>query len=301
MQIRSFCLVLVAGLATAVAVPPPDDNWEKLPDGSFGQETEFHGVDGIAIPSYVRKPDGPGPFPVIILAHGGRYGKAPTMGMGRSPKGPAADFIKARWAVYSIDYRPAETISLPAIEYDDTVEAVKAVKKLPFVDPRRVGYMGGSHGARVGARVVARIDLSGAVLCATAAMDLIEDKKAIERGEKLVQILSKLIGDMEKQYGASAEEIDKDRKKFGYHSPIDDAAQVRCPLLIVNGLADDNSPPSIIRIYVRALRVAGKQVETYEPPNMPHGFYFGRPEGPEYLESTRRSVEFFRKQFETAK
>ena len=142
-----------------------------------------------AIPAYVRKPAGPGPFPVVVLAYGGRYGKAPTMGLGRSPKGPTADFIKTGWAVYSIDYRPAEGITLAPIEYDDTVEAVKAVRKLPFVDPKRVGYMGGSHGAQVGARVASRVDLSGAILCAPAAMDLIEDKKAIQRGERLVQIL----------------------------------------------------------------------------------------------------------------
>jgi dipeptidyl aminopeptidase/acylaminoacyl peptidase len=295
MRIPTLCLLLASALGCAAA-----DDWEKLPDGSLGQETEFHGVDGIAIPAYTRKPAGPGPFAIVILAHGGRYGKAPTMGLGRSPKGPTADFIKAGWAIYSIDYRPAEGISLPPIEYDDTVEAVKAVRKLPYVDPTRVGYMGGSHGAQVGARVVSRIDLSGAILCAPAAMDLIEDKKAIQRGEKLVQILSKLIGDMEKQYGASAEEIDKDRKKYGYHSPIDDVAQVRCPLLIINGLADDNSPPSIVDIYVKKLRAAGKKVDTYEPVNMPHGFYFGRPEGPEYLESTRRAVEFLKKQFQLA-
>jgi dipeptidyl aminopeptidase/acylaminoacyl peptidase len=102
---------------------------------------------------------------------------------------------------------------------------------------------------------------------------------------------------MEKQYGVPAEEIDKDRKKYGYHSPIDEAANVRCPILIVNGLADDNSPPSIVQIYVKALRAAGKQVDTYEPANMPHGFYFGRPEGPEYLESTRRAIAFLQQQF----
>lgn len=30
--------------------------WEELPDGSLGQETEFLGVGGVAIPAYVRKP-----------------------------------------------------------------------------------------------------------------------------------------------------------------------------------------------------------------------------------------------------
>src|SRR5215471_3468529 len=98
MSKRILCFFFLAGLAAAAA---PD--WEKLPDGSLGQETEFQGVGGIGIPAYVRKPAGDGPFPVVILAHGGRYGKGPTMGLGRSPKGPTEDFIKAGWAVYSID------------------------------------------------------------------------------------------------------------------------------------------------------------------------------------------------------
>jgi len=294
-------LMPVAGLALAiVAVLPAEDAWETLPDGSLGQPTEFHGVDGTAIPAYLRKPKGDGPFPVVILAHGGEAGKPQTVGLGRSQKSPAEDFIQAGWAVYSIDYRAQEKIAVHPIEFDDTVEAVKTVRKMPFIDARRVGYMGGSHGAQVGAKVASRIQLSGAVLCAPAAMDLIEDKKAIERGEKLVSVLSRMISDLEKQYGVPLEEVDKNRKKYGYASPIDEAQQVRCPLLIVNGKADDNSPVSIVNIYVDRLRAAGKQVETYLPDGMPHGFYFGRPEGAEYHECARRAVEFLKRSFQLA-
>jgi dipeptidyl aminopeptidase/acylaminoacyl peptidase len=293
------CLTALSIFVT-LAQAAPDTAWETFPDGSSGQETEFQGVGGVAIPAYVRKPAGPGPFPVVVLAHGGRYGKAPTVGLGRSPKAPAAVFIKEGWAVYSIDYRPAEQIAIVPIEFDDTVEAIKTVRKLPFVDPRRVGYMGGSHGAQVGARVVSRVDLAGAILCAPAAMDLIEDKKAIQRGEKLVQILHKMIADLEKQYGDTAEEIERDPKKYGYSSPLTEASGVRCPILIVNGRADDNSPVSVIDVYVKKLRAAGKQVEEYLPDNGPHGFYFGRPEGPEYEEATRRAVAFLKKRFRLA-
>jgi dienelactone hydrolase/S-formylglutathione hydrolase FrmB len=273
------------------------DSWEHLPDGSLGRSDEFHGTDGTAIPAYVRKPAGAGPFPIVVLGHGGKYGKQSTEGMGRSQKAPTEDFIKAGWAIYSIDYRPSEKIAIYPIEFDDTVEAVKRARSLPFVDAKRVGYMGGSHGGQVGSRLASRTDLSGAILCAPAAMDLIQDKFAAQRGEPVVGILKKMVADMEAQFGATSEEIDKDPKKYGYTSALTEAAQVRCPILIINGRDDDNSPVSIVELYMKKLRDAGKKVDAYLPDHGPHGFYFGRPEIPEYAESTRRAVEFFKERF----
>ncbi len=301
MTIRTpFSLLLLASLASATAAASED--WESFPDGSTGQATTFHGAGNVAIPAYVRKPKGPGPFPVIVLAHGGRYGTGPTYAMGRSRRSPTEDFIKAGWAVYSIDYRPAARISIDPVEVADTVEAVKAARALPFVDPKRVGYLGGSHGAQVGSRVIAHVDLSGAILCAPAAIDLIEVKKAIvERGENLVPILMRLVKDMEAKYGAPADEIEKDPAKYGYQSAFTEVAEVRCPVLIINGRNDKNSPVSIIARYVKKLQAKGKEVETYLPENGPHGFYFGHPDIPEYEEATRRAVAFFQQRFSAAK
>jgi enterochelin esterase-like enzyme len=76
-----------------------------------------------------------------------------------------------------------------------------------------------------------------------------------------------------------------------------DAADVRCPVLIVNARNDDNSPIPVIDAYVKKLRAAGKQVETYLPATGGHGFYWGRPDVPEYQESTRLAVAFFQQQF----
>jgi dipeptidyl aminopeptidase/acylaminoacyl peptidase len=273
------------------------DNWEHFPDGSTGRPDEFHGKDGTAIAAYIRKPAGAGPFPAIVLGHGGRDAKAATEGMGRSSKSPTEDFIEAGWAIYSIDYRHAEKIGIYPVEYEDSVEAVKRAKSLPFVDAKRVGYLGGSHGGQVGARLVSRVDLVGAILCAPAAMDLIQDKFAAQRGEPVVGVLKTMWTEMEKQYGATAEEIDKDPKKYGYNSPLTEVAGVRCPILIINGRDDDNSPVSIVDLYVKKLRAAGKQVDAYLPDHGPHGFYFGHPDIPEYKESTRRALEFFKEKF----
>src|SRR5204863_7048721 len=69
---RSQCLnTMGAGaLAFFPAAAPPEDKWERLPDGSLGMPTEFEGAGGLAIPAYIRKPAGAGPFPVIVMAHG---------------------------------------------------------------------------------------------------------------------------------------------------------------------------------------------------------------------------------------
>lgn len=285
---------------TKDAAASANDKWEELPDGSLGQETEFLGVGGVAIPAYVRKPKGDGPFSVIVMMHGGKYGKGATVGLGRSMQSPTAEFINAGWVVYSADYRPSEKIAIVPIEFDDTVEAVKTARKLPFADASRVGLIGGSHGGQVLSRVASRVDASGAVLCAPAAIDFIEIKKAVERGEPVVQILHKMIADVEAQCGAKMEDVEKDPAKFGYSSAMTEAAQVRCPILVVNGRNDDNSPIPVIEAYAAKLRSIGKQVETYLPENGPHGFYFGRPDIPETKEAARVAVEFFQKQFAKA-
>ncbi len=290
--------ILILTLAFVAAGQPAAENWEQLPDGSMGRETEFRGVDGVAIAAYVRKPAGPGPFPVIVWMHGGRDSRQSTINSAKVPRPPIAELVKQGWAVYSADYRHQEKVSIFPIEFDDTVKAVEAARALPFVDPKRVGYIGHSHGAQVGTRVVSRVDLSGAVICAPAAMDFIEIKKAIQAGVKLVPILSKILAELEQKYGAPMEEIAKDPAKYGYSSGITEAAGVRCPLLIENGRDDDNSPPSVIEAYVKALRAAGKRVETYQPDHGPHGFFFGNPPIPETAEAARLAVAFFKKCFE---
>jgi dipeptidyl aminopeptidase/acylaminoacyl peptidase len=295
---RVLALIFLA--ASASAAVAADDAWEKLPDGSAGMATEFQGVGGVTIPAYMRKPSGTGPFPVVVCLHGGKYGRAPTFGLGRSMKSPIVDFVKEGWAIYSIDYRPNPVISIEPIETDDCLEAVKTVRKLPFIDPTRVGFIGASHGGNVASRLVSRVDAKGAILCAPAAFDLIEVKRAAGRGEPVVSILKKLIADMEKKHGASAEEIEKDPAKYKYSSAMTEAAEVRCPILIINARNDDNSPASTIDALVAKLKAAGKDVQTYLPAVGGHGFYFGNPDIPEWKESTRLAVAFFRKQFGTA-
>jgi dipeptidyl aminopeptidase/acylaminoacyl peptidase len=291
---RGLALVMLAGLAPVPAAAAAAD-WEQFPDGSTGQVTEFHGSDGVAIPVYVRKPAGPGPFPVVVVLHGGEHGQEVTYAMGRSTP-PSGDFIKAGWAVYAIDYRPVKSPP-PATVIEDCIAAVKTVCRLPFIDPDRVGLLGGSRGGGVTSRLLSRIDIKGAVLCAPAGLDLIEIKRAIGRGEPVAGVLKQMVANLEKQRGATAEEIEKDPARYGYTSALTEAAQARCPILIISGRNDTASPASVVDVYVQKLRAAGKRVDAYLPDNGPHGFYFAHPEIPETKEAALRAVAFFERCF----
>jgi dipeptidyl aminopeptidase/acylaminoacyl peptidase len=273
-----------------------DAGWEQLPDGSRGAVTEFLGAGGVAIPAYLRKPAGPSPFPVIVLLHGGPAGKEVTYSLGRSSP-PAGEFARAGWAVFAIDYRP-DTSPPPRTVLEDTVEAVGAVRKLPFIDPARVGMMGGSRGGGVVSRLIARVDCKGAVLCAPAGLDLIEIKKAVGRGEEVIGVLKKMVANLEEQRGATAEEIEMDPARYGYTSALTEAAQARCPVFLISGRNDPASPCSVVDVYVSRLRAAGKRVDAYLPDNGPHGFHFAHPDIPETHEAARRARAFFQECFQ---
>jgi dipeptidyl aminopeptidase/acylaminoacyl peptidase len=283
-------ITIVAGCTAHAA-----DQWQHLPDGSLGQVTVFLGSDGTAIPAYVRKPDGPGPFPLVMILHGGPASPEVTYELGRSQSAPAAHFLRAGWAVYAFDYRSGE--APPATFVDDALAALKTARALAFVDPARVGMLGGSRGGGVLARLATRADPRGIVLCAPAGLDLIEIKKAASRGEDVAGVLKKMVANLEARSKATAEEIERDPQKYGYASALTEAAQVKCPLLLVGGRNDNASPVAVIEVYAQKLRAAGKRVEAYRPDNGPHGFYFGHPAIAETEEAARRAVEFFRRAF----
>jgi dipeptidyl aminopeptidase/acylaminoacyl peptidase len=225
--------------------------------------------------------------------------------LGRTTIPPAGSFVAAGWAVFSIDFR--QNAASRSIEWDDAIAAIEAVRHLPFIDGNRVALFGGSHGAGVISRLASRTDVRCAVICAPAALDLIEVSKAVGRGVEVVPILKKMIAEAEQKHGAQMAEIEKDPAKYGYESALTEAPKARFPILIVNGRNDTSAPTSVVEAYAERLRTLGKEVETYFPDNGLHGFYFGfldnrgtgKPPNvtPETQEAARRAVNFIRKHF----
>jgi dipeptidyl aminopeptidase/acylaminoacyl peptidase len=297
-----------------------EEPWEQLPNGILGQLAVFEGVGGVKIAGYVRKPAGTGPFPIVIILHGGgptarpvsaenEEARAKLLGdeavraskvLGRASNPPIPDFLAQGWAVYSIDYRPNPRYTLDPLEWEDTVVAVNKARSFSFVDPTRIAMFGGSHGGHVTGRMASRVGLSCAVLCAPAGLALIELSHLVEKGSPIGGN-QRLIRELEQRSGVKIADIEKDPSAYQYSSPLTEIAKVQCPILMISGRNDNNAPLPVMELYVEKLRAAGKQADAYHPDNGPHGFYVAVPQAiPETAESTRRAVAFIKQHFEKA-
>jgi acetyl esterase/lipase len=313
-------LLLAAGLmaASGPRIQAADPQWEKLPDGNLGQVANFEGKDGVPVAGYVRKPAGAGPFPIVIVLHGGGPTARPQDAatdterakkradeavraakvLGRAANPPLPDFLAQGWAVYTVDYRPNPRYTLDPLEWDDTVIAVNKARAFAFVDTRRMAMFGGSHGGHVTGRMVSRVDLSCAVLCAPAGLDLIALAHLAEKGAPIGGNQG-LVRQLEQRAGVKMKEIENSPETYHYSSLLTEVAQVRCPILLISGRNDNSAPLPVMDAYVDKLRATRKQAEVYHPDNGPHGFYVGLPRPiPETAESTRRTVAFIKKHFE---
>ncbi len=313
-------VLLVAGMLAAAGsyTRASDQPWENLPNGVLGQVADFEGAGDVRIAGYVRRPTGPGPFPLVIVLHGGtptaravrsddpqillkmRADEAlrASRVLGRASNPPIPDFLAQGWAVYTVDYRPNPRYTLDPLELEDTVVAVNKARSFAFVDPKRIAMFGGSHGGHVTARMTSRVDLACAVLCAPAGLDLIALSHQAEQGARIGGN-QRLIRELEQRSGVKMAEIEKHPEAYQYSSPFTDVANMRCPILLISGRNDLNAPLAVMETYVDKLRAAGKEVEAYHPDNGPHGFYVGLPRPiPETAESTRRAVAFIKRHFE---
>src|SRR5258706_15657373 len=110
-----------------------------------------------SIPIKVEKPDGPGPFPAVVILHdcsglGPRSSGAPArwakglVGQGYVVALPDSFSTRGFPAGVCVDPNPARLEVAPRRRMADAVEALAFLRTLPYVDGKRIGVMGGSHG-----------------------------------------------------------------------------------------------------------------------------------------------------------
>jgi dienelactone hydrolase len=122
----------------------------SIPTSAPGQLNE-------QIPASLTRPDGPGPFPAVVIVHD------------CSGLGPQSSGAPGRWAAelgsrgyvvlvpdsfttrghadgVCVNPAPSRNDVNPARRAHDALAALANLRSVPYVDGRRVGLMGGSHG-----------------------------------------------------------------------------------------------------------------------------------------------------------
>lgn len=222
------------------------------------------------IPATLLKPDGEGPFAAIVMMHD-------CSGLGRRSSGAPQRWAKELAAQGYVVLMPDSfaprgladgVCTTPAkqrsrvngyLRAADAYGALAALRALPYVDGRRVGIMGGSHGG-------------WAVLAAMFVPDNANDKLSQAKTDGFAAAIALYPG-CEPRYGAwSTTNTDNPvaARHTGTYQPI-------APLKILTGEKDDWTPAETCRLLAEGSRAAGYPVDIKIYPGAHHSFDSDRP------------------------
>jgi len=224
------------------------------------------------IPITLLKPDGPGPFPAVVIMHdcsglGPRSSGAPGRWarelLGRGYVIVIPDSFTTRGHAGGVCTDPSRSRAEvnPGRRARDAYAALAYVRTLPYVDGARVGMMGGSHGGST--------TLASMVAPESGAEPLARDKRnGFAAAVALYPACGERLGAwrVTRQAGSSGPPTGY----AGVYKPI-------APLLILIGEKDDWTPAEPCRKLTEAARGAGYPVTLKVYPGAHHSFDSSNP------------------------
>jgi len=257
--------------------------------------TYVEAADGVYIPIALRKPEGAGPFPIVLFATGNGGG-----GMGmlrehvRTKSWTLERFVEAGYVAVWMRYRAEvdyaydrvgklissgrqgrQLLNRGPLEYEDAIAVAEYVKTLPFIDATRVGYVGMSHGGEMALKIASEYHGFRAMVASEPAshefVRLRPDETAkIDPKTGLLNVEKMLMRTPEKVRPRITEDVAKARV-----APIDTP-------IFVQG-RDSDELQGIFRVSYDLLHEAGKDAQWKSYDHHLHGFvYPEREPGGEY-------------------
>ena len=157
----AFPLRMVRGAAPAAIGPRPQEPASPLPYRT--REVEISSVPGVRLSGTLSLPEGPGPFPAVVLVSGSGAQDRDEALMGHRPFLVLSDHLVRRGiATLRYDDRGVGRStgrfdgSTTADFADDAEAALRFVRGTPGVARDRVGIVGHSEGAMIGPMLAAR-------------------------------------------------------------------------------------------------------------------------------------------------
>ena len=254
--------------------------------------------DGLLTPIGFRKPDGDGPFPVVLFSSGnGGEGYEYIKDYSHNRGWTLEQFLSVGYAVAWLRYRSEVEVpvygkeSLVAqpwsgrpvfnrapLEYEDAIRIIDYVRALPYVDSERVGWMGVSHAGEMLMKITS---VYGGLAAGIAS----EPASAgfMARGEvaSVPEIGSEEYGEDGMSALETADSYDAESFQAAVkatHEAIDrEIAMARIdPIdtpIFVQGRSRDHNQP-VFRVNYELLSEAGKNVEWKSYDHDVHGFVY---------------------------
>ncbi|MBI3210022.1 MAG: alpha/beta fold hydrolase [Candidatus Solibacter usitatus] len=265
----------------------------------WAEEVYVKTVDGVFVPAVYRKPQGNGPFPAVLMLHGGVGGggfpAAKNFASGRVPDA----LIQRGYAVLSSDYR---RYHFGEDETQDAIAAYRHLESLPFVDKKRIAVLGSSHGGYLVLLMATRIrpaavlSLAGSADIEATFYDLAQKaRRKITSYDQWRAALLEGGGPFNEVPLELAWRFGDRRELFRDISPIHHLDKFSSPVLFLVGGKDNLRFTG--KAFVDAMQAKGKPALYSEHEGMPHGFYMGREENPpkQFVDALQVMLEFLDK------
>jgi pimeloyl-ACP methyl ester carboxylesterase len=233
----------------------------------------YRARDGRDIPVYVTLPPGKheGPLPTVVLVHGGPF----LRGVHWKWNAGAQYLAVQGYAVIEPEFRGSKGYGTElhraglrqwglSME-DDLADAAQWAAQQGWADPRRTAIMGASYGGY--ATMMGLIRFPELFRCGVE-MAGPSDIKLLYRYGLMSQVKQ------EAMFYAAIGEPDTDGAQFDATSPLKQAARLKQPLLIVQGLDDPVVPQAHAFAMLSALRKTNDKVEWLPYPGEIHGFKY---------------------------
>jgi dipeptidyl aminopeptidase/acylaminoacyl peptidase len=242
--------------------------------------------DGLYAPIGVRRPEGDGPFPIILLASGNGGEGMAWIRDACANRGFIMDrLVEAGYACAWLRYRTEvelgynnggplvrdmrqgrELFNRSPLEYEDEIALIDHVKKLSYVDPDRVGLIGMSHGGEMVMKIASEYHgVAAAVASEPASHEYLaltpDDTAFVNEETQLRNIESMMMTEVEKVRSRIDREIATAR-----------IAGIETPILVMG--RDTDELQGIFRLNFELLAEAGKDVEWVSYDHDLHGYVY---------------------------
>lgn len=249
--------------------------FDKLPRESLAEmkAISYKSSDGLDIPAFLTLPKGVQArnLPLIVFPHGGPWGRD-AWGYD-----PFAQFLANRgYAVLQPNFRASVGYGKKFLNagnnewgqkmQDDLTWGAKHLIAQGVADPKRVGIMGGSYGGYATlAGLAFTPDMYAAGVSIVGPSNLITLLNSIPPyWEQIRKLFTERMGDPATPEG---------RAQLERQSPLNSAAKINDPLLVIQGANDPRVKKAESDQIVVALRERGFPVEYLVAPDEGHGFH----------------------------